>query len=65
MPIVSEHEMERRKAMAKAKEYMTHAQYEVTKNIVELTALEWLCVLGEMSSRMLIIGMKEEFENPE
>lgn len=54
--VVTDHEMSRRLAMAKAKE-------DVTKSMSghNLTALEWVNVLHEAMQRMIGHGLKEEW----
>lgn len=47
--IVTDHEMDRRRAMAKAQESLTNAMAEH-----RLTALEWVNVLNETTRRMVV-----------
>lgn len=56
---VTDHEMDRRLLMARAKEKLTFAMSDCE----ELTALEWLNVLHEMSARMIAIGLKDEWND--
>lgn len=54
---ISNHEMARRQAMAKAKSDLTDAMSQH-----ELTAMEWLNVLNEMAQRMVEYGLQEEWK---
>ena len=58
--IVTNHEMDRRTAMADAK-------LEITKAMMNhsLTALEWVNVLHEAMQRMIGHGLKEEWSDDE
>ena len=56
--IVTDHEMDRRKAMAKAQESLTNAMTEHG-----LTALEWVNVLNETTRRMVAHGLTEEWKD--
>ena len=56
---ISNHEMQQRQAMARAKSDMTEV---MSKH--ELTALEWLNVLNEMAQRMVLHGLREEWNEP-
>ena len=58
--IVTEHEMDRRKAMAKAQESITNAMAEH-----RLTALEWVNVLNETTRRMVEHGLDDEWRSAE
>lgn len=55
---VTEHEMDRRKAMAKAQESLTNAMAEHS-----LTAMEWVNVLNETTRRMVAHGLTEEWKD--
>lgn len=56
MRSITEHEMSRRQKMAAAKCDLTDA---MAKH--ELTAMEWVNVLNEMLSRMVLHGLVEEW----
>lgn len=56
MRTITEHEMSRRKLMAAAKCDLTDAMARH-----ELTAMEWVNVLNEMLSRMVVHGLTEEW----
>ena len=56
---ISNNEMQRRQAMARAKIDLTDAMSQH-----ELTALEWLNVLNEMAQRMVLHGLREEWNEP-
>ena len=53
---ISNNEMQRRQAMARAKIDLTDAMSQH-----ELTALEWLNVLNEMAKQMVWHGLREEW----
>lgn len=55
---VTQHEMDRRRAMCAAKCDITDA---VAKH--SLTALEWLNVLSEVSQRFIQHGLREDWED--
>lgn len=56
--IISEHEMDRRRAMAAAKVDVTDA---MAKHV--LTAMEWVNVLHEAAQRMICHGLKSEWND--
>lgn len=58
--IVTDHEMDRRKAMAKAQESLTNAMAAHS-----LTALEWVNVLNETTRRMVAHGLVDEWRAAE
>ena len=58
--IVTDHEMDRRKAMARAHESLTNAMAEH-----RLTALEWVNVLNETTRRMVSHGLDNEWRAAE
>ena len=55
--VISGAEMERRLAMAKAKEMLTTAMAHHS-----LTAQEWLQVLQEIQTRMIAISLREDWD---
>jgi len=55
--IVTDHEMDRRRAMAKAQESLTNAMAEHS-----LTAMEWANVLNETTRRMVAHGLTKEWK---
>lgn len=57
---VTDHEMDRRKVMAKAQESLTNAMSEH-----RLTALEWVNVLNETTRRMVAHGLDDEWRAAE
>jgi hypothetical protein len=58
---VTEHEMKRRTAMAKAQAHLCDAFSVITEQ-EPLTAVEWIQVLLTAQQRMLAIALKEEWE---
>lgn len=60
--VVSKNEMERRKAMARAKERLTNAMIGGDPG-GGLTAMEWVNVLHEMAERMIAMGLHEEWSD--
>lgn len=56
---VTEHEMDRRRAMAEAQSKITNAM----SNSPNITPLEWCHVLNQVQQRMIAIGLREEFED--
>ena len=58
--IVTDHEMDRRRAMSKAQEAITNAMTEHG-----LTALEWVNVLNETTRRMVAHGLTDEWRAAE
>lgn len=54
---ITHQEMARRLDIAKAKESLTNAM-----STHSLTAMEWISVLNEMTTRMISHGLREEWE---
>lgn len=59
---ISEHEMDRRRLMAKAQARITDTMGQFSAES-ELTAAEWINVMLECQRRMVSIALKEEWEN--